>query len=240
IKELTAIHDWVIERELVSVPGVADVVSFGGEEKTYEIKINPTALANYDLSPLEVFEAVSKTNINVGGDIIERGSQAYVVRGVGLLESIEDIENILIEVRGTTPILVKHVAEVHISAKPRLGVVGLQNDEDLVQGIVVMLRGENPADVISRLKERIHDLNDRILPKDVKIEPFIDRTELVDATVQTVSKNIAEGIILVSVIVFIFLFNWRTTVIVASVIPLSFLFAIVMLRIQGLPANLIS
>lgn len=240
IKELTALHDWVIERELVSVPGVADVVSFGGEEKIYEIKINPTALANYDLSPLEVFEAVSKTNINVGGDIIERGSQAYVVRGVGLLESIEDIENILIEVRGTTPILVKHVAEVHISAKPRLGVVGLQNDEDLVQGIVVMLRGENPADVISRLKEKIIDLNDRILPKDVKIEPFIDRTELVDATVQTVSRNIAEGIILVSVIVFIFLFNWRTTVIVASVIPLSFLFAIVMLRIQGLPANLIS
>ncbi len=240
IKELTAIHDWVIERELVSVPGVADVVSFGGEEKIYEIKINPTALANYDLSPLEVFEAVSKTNINVGGDIIERGSQAYVVRGVGLLESIEDIENILIEVRGTTPILVKHVAEVHISAKPRLGVVGLQNDEDLVQGIVVMLRGENPADVISRLKEKIIDLNDRILPKDVKIESFIDRTELVEATVQTVSKNIAEGIILVSVIVFIFLFNWRTTVIVASVIPLSFLFAIIMLRIQGLPANLIS
>jgi cobalt-zinc-cadmium resistance protein CzcA len=240
IKELTAIHDWVIERELVAVPGVADVVSFGGEEKIYEIKINPTELANYDLSPLEVFEAVSKSNINVGGDVIERGSQAYVVRGVGLLESIEEIENILIEVRGTTPILVKHVAEVKVSAKPRLGVVGLQDEEDLVQGIVVMLRGENPGEVIARLKEKITDLNERILPKDVKIEPFIDRTELVDATVNTVTKNIVEGILLVSVIVFIFLFNWRTTVIVASVIPLSFLFAIVMLRIQGLPANLIS
>ncbi|MDP3200399.1 MAG: CusA/CzcA family heavy metal efflux RND transporter [Algoriphagus sp.] len=240
IKELTAIHDWVIERELVSVSGVADVVSFGGEEKIYEIKINPTELANYDLSPLEVFEAVSKSNINVGGDVIERGSQAYVVRGVGLLESIEEIENILIEVRGTTPILVKHVAEVKVSAKPRLGVVGLQDEEDLVQGIVVMLRGENPGEVIARLKEKITDLNERILPKDVKIEPFIDRTELVDATVNTVTKNIVEGILLVSVIVFIFLFNWRTTVIVASVIPLSFLFAIVMLRIQGLPANLIS
>ena len=115
IKEITAIQDWVIERELVSVPGVANVVSFGGEEKIYEIKINPTELANYDLSPLEVFEAVSKTNINVGGDVIERGSQAYVVRGVGLLESAEDIENILIEVRGSTPILVKHVAEVKMS-----------------------------------------------------------------------------------------------------------------------------
>lgn len=240
IKELTAIHDWVIERELVAVPGVADVVSFGGEEKIYEIRINPTQLTNYDLSPLEVFEAVSKSNINVGGDVIEKGSQAYVVRGVGLLESIEDIENILIETRGTTPILVKHVAEVKVSAKPRLGAVGLQDENDLVQGIVIMLRGENPKEVIARLKERIDDLNNRILPNDVQIEPFIDRTELVDATINTVSKNLIEGIFLVSVIVFIFLFNWRTTVIVASVIPLSFLFAIVMLRIQGLPANLIS
>ncbi|WP_434037617.1 efflux RND transporter permease subunit [Formosa sp. 4Alg 33] len=240
IKELTALHDWVIERELVAVPGVADVVSFGGEEKIYEIKINPTELANYGLSPLEVYEAVSKSNINVGGDVIERGSQAYVVRGVGLLESVEDIENILIEVRGTTPILVKHVAEVQISAKPRLGVVGLQDDNDLVEGIVVMLRGETPSDVISRLKDKIADLNDRILPKDVKIEPFIDRTELVDTTVSTVTKNLVEGIVLVSLIVFIFLYNWRLTFIVASVIPLAFLFAIVMLRIMGMPANLIS
>jgi len=240
IKEIASIQDWVIERELVSVPGVADVVSFGGEEKIYEIKINPTELAHYDLSPLEVYEAVSKSNINVGGDVIQKGSQAYVVRGVGLLESKEDIENILIEVRGTTPILIKHVAEVIVSAKPRLGVVGFQDEEDLVEGIVIMLRGENPGDVIVKLKEKIADLNERILPKDVKIESFIDRTELVDATVNTVSKNILEGIILVSIIVFIFLFNWRTTVIVAAVIPLSFLFAIVMLRIQGLPANLIS
>lgn len=240
IKELTAIHDWVVERELVSVSGVADVVSFGGEEKIYEIKINPTELENYGLSPLEVFEAVSKSNINVGGDVIERGSQAYVVRGVGLLESVADIENILIEVRGDTPILVKHVAQVEISAKPRLGQVGLQDDEDVVQGIVVMLRGENPGDVIASLKEKIAELNDRILPEDVKIEPFIDRTDLVAATVSTVTTNLIEGIFLVSLIVFIFLFNWRTTVIVASVIPLSFLFALIMLRIQGLPANLIS
>lgn len=240
IKELTAIQDWVIERELLSVPGVADVVSFGGEEKIYEIQLNPTQLASYDLSPLEVFEAVSKSNINVGGDVIEKGPQAYVVRGVGLLESIEDIENILIETKGTTPILVKHVAEVKVSAKPRLGIVGLQDEEDLVQGIVVMLRGENPSKVIAKIKEKIAELNERILPKDVKIEPFIDRTELVNTTVNTVSKNLIEGILLVSIIVFIFLFNWRTAVIVTSVIPLSFLFAILMLRIQGLPANLIS
>ena len=240
VKEITAIQDWVIERELVAVPGVADIVSFGGEEKIYEIKINPTELANYDLSPLDVYEAVSKSNLNVGGDVIERSTQAYVVRGVGLLESTEDIENILIEVRGSTPILVKHVAQVEISAKPRLGQVGLQDEDDLVQGVVIMLRGENPDEVIPALKNKIEELNNIILPKDVKIESFIDRTELVNATVSTVAKNIVEGIFLVSVIVFIFLYNWRTTVIVASVIPLSFLFAIIMLRIQGLPANLIS
>ncbi len=240
IKEVTAIQDWVIERELVAVPGVADVVSFGGEEKIYEIKINPTELVNYDLSPLDVYEAVSKSNINVGGDVIQRGDQAYVVRGIGLLDKEEDIENILITVKGGTPILVKHVAQVVVSAKPRLGKVGLQDEDDLVEGIVIMLRGENPGDVIARLKEKITELNERILPVNVKIEPFIDRTELVGATVHTVSRNLIEGIVLVSVVVFIFLFNWRTTVIVASVIPLAFLFAIVMLRIQGLPANLIS
>ncbi|AWG26207.1 efflux RND transporter permease subunit [Flavobacterium kingsejongi] len=240
IKELTAIQDWVIERELVSVPGVADVVSFGGEEKAYEIKINPTELVNYGLSPLDVYEAVSKSNINVGGDVIQKGDQAYVVRGVGLIDNVEDIGNILIKVKGSTPILVKHIAEVSISAKPRLGQVGLNDDKDLVEGIVVMLRGENPSEVITNLKARIEDLNNRVLPKGVTIVPFIDRTELVNTTVHTVTKNLTEGIILVSLIVFIFLYNWRTTVIVASVIPLSFLFAIIMLKIQGLPANLIS
>jgi heavy metal efflux system protein len=240
IREITAIHDWVIEREIVAVPGVADVVSFGGEEKIYEIAINPAELEKYDLSPLEVFEAVSKSNVNVGGDVIKRGSQAYVVRGVAMLESVEDIENILIDVKGSVPVLVKHVADVLISSKPRLGQVGLQDDDDLVQGIVVMLRGENPGEVIARLKKKIEELNERVLPDDVRIEPFIDRTTLVNATVKTVSINLIEGIFLVSVIVFIFLFNWRTTLIVASVIPLSFLFALIMLRIQGLPANLIS
>ena len=240
ISEISAIQDWLIEREIVSVPGIADVVSFGGEEKIYEIKINPQALASYDLSPLDVHEAVSNTNINVGGDVIERGPQAYVVRGIGLLEKIEDIENIIIEVRDDAPLLVKHVAEVHVSAKPRLGQVGFQDDDDVVQGIVIMLRGENPGDVIDKLKLKIDDLNENILPDDIKIVPFIDRTDLVNTTVSTVSKNLIEGILLVSFIVFIFLFNWRTTVIVASVIPLSFLFALIMLRIQGLPANLIS
>ena len=240
IREVAAINEWVVERELLSVPGVASIASFGGEEKMFEIKVNPAELNNYNLSPLEVYEAVSKSNINVGGDIIQKGSQAYVVRGIGLLESVEDIENILIEVKGGTPIRVKQVATVDVSSKPRLGQVGLDDEDDVVQGIVIMLRGQNPSEVIRHLKEKITELNDRILPENVKIEPFLDRTTLVDSTVHTVMRNLLEGIILVSIVVFVFLFNWRTTVIVATVIPLSFLFAIIMLRIQGLPANLIS
>lgn len=240
IKEVSAIQDWVIERELVGVPGVADVVSFGGEEKIYEIKINPTELANYNLSPLDVYEAVSRSNINVGGDVIQKGNQAYVVRGVGLLDKIDDIGNILIKVVGNTPILVKHVAEIELGAKPRLGQVGLNQEDDLVQGIVIMLRGENPSAVVTKLKAKIEELNQRILPANVKIEPVIDRTKLVNNTVHTVSKNLIEGVLLVSIIVFIFLNNWKTTFMVASVIPLAFLFAIICLKIQGLPANLIS
>src|SRR5690554_871086 len=240
IKEVTAIQDWVIENELLSVPGVADVVSFGGEEKIYEIKINPTELKNYNLSPLDVYEAVSKSNINVGGDVIQQGDQAYVVRGVGLLDKIQDIGNITIKLNGSTPILIKNVAEVEISNKPRLGQVGYNEYDDLVQGIVIMLRGENPSEVIKHLKQKIEELNERILPNNVKIETVVDRTTLVDNTVNTVAKNIVEGILLVSLIVFIFLYNWKSTFIVASVIPLAFLFAIIMLKIQGLPANLIS
>lgn len=240
IRDITAIQDWVIERELLGVPGVADVVSFGGEEKIYEIKINPTELKNFDLTPLDVYEAVSRSNINVGGDVIEQGDQAYVVRGVGLLDKIEDIGNITVKLNGTVPVLIKNVAEVVVSSKPRLGQVSFKEHEDVVQGIVVMLRGENPSEVIANLKDKIEELNERVLPASMQVETVIDRTRLVDNTVRTVSGNLIEGILLVSLIVFVFLYNWKSTFIVASVIPLSFLFAIIALKIQGLPANLIS
>ena len=240
VREVSAINEWVVERELLSVPGVANIISFGGEEKIFEIKVNPSELANYDLSPLEVYEAVSKSNINVGGDVIRKGSQAFVVRGIGLLESVNDIENILIKVKGGTPVRIRQVATVEVSSKPRLGQVGVDDEDDVVQGIVVMLRGQNPGKVIADLKAKIVELNDRILPADVNIEELLDRTTLVDATVETVLHNLLEGIVLVSIVIFVFLFNWRTTLIVASVIPLSFLFAVMMLRLQGLPANLIS
>ncbi len=240
IKELTAINEWIVEKELLSVPGVANITSFGGEEKIYEIQVDPNLLQAYDITPLELFEAVENSNINIGGDILKKGNQAFAIRGVGLLESVEDIEYLLIKNENDIPICVKDVAKVKVSAKPRLGQVGLNDKDDIVQGIVVMLRGENPNIVISAIKEKIEELNERILPDGVTLTPFLDRTKLVDSTVHTVLENLLGGIILVSLVVFIFLYNWRTTLIVASVIPLSFLFAILMLRIQGLPANLIS
>lgn len=240
VSEVSAINDWVVQRELLSIPGVATVASFGGEEKIYEINVNPFELENYGITPLQVFDAIAGSNVNVGGDIIRKGNQAFVVRGLGLLESIEDIENTLIEVKGNNPIRVRQVASVEVAAKPRQGQVGLYEKDDVVQGIVIMLRGENPTEVIERIKDKIEDLNDRILPEDIRIVPFMDRSKLVNTTIQTVIKNMLEGIVLVAIIVFLFLFNWRTTLIVATVIPLSFLFAIIMLRIQGLPANLIS
>lgn len=240
LRDLYALQTWVIERHLVQVPGVADVVSFGGEEKIYEVQIDPARLQAYDLTPLDVVEALARSNVNVGGDIIEQGDQAYVVRGLGLLESIEDIENLLITLRHGMPIYVKNVARVVISAKPRLGQCGYQELDDVVQGIVLMRRGEDPAAVIPKLKEKIHELNTRILPPGVRIEPFLDRTELVNTTVRTVTHNLIEGALLVALVVGLFLWEGRAVFIIVSVIPLAFLFAILALRIQGLPANLIS
>ncbi|MCX7606612.1 MAG: CusA/CzcA family heavy metal efflux RND transporter [Bacteroidia bacterium] len=240
IRDLTALQNWVVERNLLQVPGVADVVSFGGEEKIYEVQLDLARLQAYELTALDVVESLARSNINVGGDVIEQGDQAYVVRGVGLLESVEDIENLLITLRGNVPIYVKNVAKVVISAKPRLGHCGLSEHKDVVQGIVLMRRGEDPSAVIPRLKEKIQELNTRVLPPGVRIEPFLDRTELVNTTVQTVTHNLIEGALLVCLVVGIFLWEWRAALIIVSVIPLAFLFAILLLRIQGLPANLIS
>jgi len=239
-RELKTIQDWVIERSLLSVSGVADIVSFGGEIKTFEVSVNPHQLINYDISSLELYDAIAKSNINVGGDVITKSSQAYVVRGIGLINDIEEIENIVVKNINDTPILVKHLADVHESALPRLGQVGRMEEDDVVQGIVVMRKGENPAEVIKSLKEKIADLNENVLPPDVEIVPFYDREDLVDLAVRTVSNNLLEGILFVTFIVFLFMADWRTTVIVAVIIPLALLFAFICLRIKGMSANLLS
>ena len=209
-RELLTLQNWVIDRQLRAVSGVADVVAFGGREKIYEIIVNPTQLAQYELTPLDVFYAVTKSNLNVGGDVIEKNGQAYVVRGIGLLDKIEDIENIIVENINGTPILVRNLAEVKESDAPRVGQVGLNDNDDVVEGIIVMRKGENPSEVLQRVKAKIADLNDKVLPSDVKMKTFYDRDSLMKYTTTTVMHNLLEGIVLVTVIVFLFMADWRT------------------------------
>ncbi|MBS1512703.1 MAG: efflux RND transporter permease subunit [Bacteroidetes bacterium] len=240
IRELTAIQDWVLDRQFKSVPGVADVNTFGGEEKTFEVSVNPDLLVKYNLSSLDVFNAISRSNVNVGGDVIKRSGEAYVVRGIGLLNSIDEINNVIVNKINGVPILVQNVATVVESAKPKLGTVSLDGQPNQVEGIVVMRKGENPSEVLDLLHQKVEDLNTNILPKDVKIVPFYDRTVLMDYATETVIHNLLEGIILVTVIVFMFMADWRTTLTVSIIIPLSLLFAFICMRIKGMNANLLS
>ncbi len=239
-RELLTLQNWVIDRALRGVPGVADINVFGGQEKVFELSTDPRALDKYGLTPLEVYEAVTKSNLNVGGDIIEKNGQAYVVRGIGLVQSTDDIANITIHNDHGNPILVKNVAEVHESSLPRVGQAGLNKHDDTVEGIVVMRKGENPREVLVGVKAKIQELNDKILPKDVKMVTFYDRDNLMDFTTETVMHNLLEGIILVTVIVLIFMADWRTTLIVSIIIPLSLLFAFLCLKMAGMSANLLS
>ena len=240
VRELKTLQDWVIERNLRAVSGVADIVSFGGEVKTFEVSVNPHQLKNYGITSLELYQAIANSNINVGGDVITKSSQAYVVRGIGLINDMEELRNIVVKNIHGTPVLVRHLAEVHEACLPRLGQVGRMAEDDVVQGIVIMRKGENPAEVIDALKAKIEYINKEVLPEDVQIVTFYDRENLVNLAVHTVSRNLVEGILLVTFIVLIFMADWRTTVVVAVVIPLALLFAFICLRVMGMSANLLS
>jgi cobalt-zinc-cadmium resistance protein CzcA len=251
-RELKTLQDWTVDRELRSVPGIADIVSFGGTVKSYEIQLNPRKIAGLGITPLDVYTAVNKSNINIGGDVIKKNNQAYIVRGIGLLNDINEIKNIFITNINGLPVLVKDIADVQVSGLPRLGEVGrsdaldsgktrrINNDNDAVEAIVLMRKGENPDKVIKALKVKIQKLNDRVLPPDVKIVPFYNREELIHYATHTVMHNLIEGILLVTLIVSLFMFNWRTTLIVSMIIPLSLLFAFICLHLMGMSANLLS
>ncbi len=240
VRELKTLQDWVVQRELLSVSGIADVVSFGGEVKTYQITVDPQKSIQYGITATELFDAVSKSNINVGGDVIVQSGQAYVVRGIGVLNDVEEIRNVVVDNINGTPVYVKTIADVAESSLPRLGQVGRDHDPDVVEGIVVMRKGGNPSEVIERLKVKIEEINANILPDDVKISAFYDREDLVNYSIHTVMGNMLEGIIFVTLIVFLFMADWRTTLIVSIIIPLSLLFAFICLKLKGMPANLLS
>ncbi|MFD2787878.1 efflux RND transporter permease subunit [Hymenobacter rubripertinctus] len=238
--ELLTLQDWVVERALKSVPGVADIAAFGGTKKVYEITADPARLQVYNLTPLQVFEAVRRSNINVGGDVIEKNGQAYVVRGIGLLENPQEIGNVIVDHVNGTPVLVRNVAQVSESHLPRVGQAGLDGDDDVVEGIVIMRKGENPAEVLGRVKEKINELNTKVLPKGVQLVTFYDRDVLMDKCTETVIHNLIEGIVLVTLVVFLFMADWRSTLIVGVVVPLALLFAFICLRLKGMSANLLS
>jgi cobalt-zinc-cadmium resistance protein CzcA len=252
-RDLKTMQDWVIDRQLRAVPGVGDVVSFGGMVKTYEIKADPGKLATLGITPLDLYTAINKSNVNIGGDIINKNNQAYVVRGIGLLKNINEIKNVVVQNVNGIPVLVKDVADVEMSNLPRLGLVGrsdailddkgkrfVTNEDDVVEAIVVMRKGENPSEVIQAVKEKIEDLNTRVLPHDTKIVPYYNRENLISFATSTVLHNLFEGILLVTLLVSLFMFNWRTTLIVSIIIPLSLLFAFICLKMMGMSANLLS
>jgi cobalt-zinc-cadmium resistance protein CzcA len=240
VRDLKTIQQWVVEKEIRAVPGVADVSSFGGQTKTFQITVDPQKALEHGVTAVEIYNAVSKTNINVGGDVIEQNGQAFVVRGIGLLNNISEIKNVIITHTGGQPVYVWNVAEVTESSLPPLGQAGRDLDPDVVEGIVLMRKGENPSEVIARLKATIARLNNEVLPDDVQVKTFYDRDVLIRYATGTVLHNMLEGILLVTLIVLLFMADWRTTIIVAVVIPLALLFAFICLRLKGMPANLLS
>ncbi len=240
VRQLKEIQDWVIDKRLKAVQGVADVISFGGEVKTFEVTVDPNKLKAFGFSAEDVFNALRANNDNVGGDVVEKGNQAFLVRGLGLVNELGDIENIVIRNIKGTPILIKEIGTVRESLRPKLGKVGRDNENDVVEGIVLLRRGDNPSYVLKLLNEAITDINERVLPQGVKIKVFYDRTTLVNLTTHTVEENLVIGMFLVTFILSIFLLDWRTTLIVAIIIPMSLLFAFICMKIKGMTANLLS
>ncbi|HEY8034952.1 MAG TPA: CusA/CzcA family heavy metal efflux RND transporter [Methylobacter sp.] len=238
--EQRALQDWVIERTLRTVQGVADVVAFGGGVKQYQIEADPNKLRDYKLTLPEIYQAVAANNANTGGGYIEHGYEALVVRGAGLLKTADEIGDIVVASRDGVPVLVKNIANVAVGPQPRNGIVGYNERDDVVQGIVLLIKGRDALDVLQGVKEKIGDLNGHILPPGVKIIPIYDRTELVQHTVHTVEHNMLEGAALILAILVIFLRRALASAVVITVIPLSLMFAFILIDAEHVSANLIS
>ena len=238
--ELRTIQDWIVKRQLISVKGVADVSSFGGQVKQYEIAINPNNLKSYGITIKDLFTALEKNNENTGGAYIEKASTVLYIRAEGLIESIDDIKNIVIKnTDNGTPILINDVAEVRIGNATRYGAITYNDEGEVAGAVVMMLKGNNSSRVIKDVKEKITQIQ-KTLPEGVELEPFLDRTKMVNSAIGTVTKNLLEGALIVILILVLFLGNLRAGIIVSSVIPLSMLFAVIMMNMFGVSGNLMS
>lgn len=238
--DLRTMQDWIVARQLYGIAGVAEVTGFGGISKQYEVAINPDRLKGMDVTIPEIVTALEKNNENTGGAYIDKKPNAYFIRGVGIMKSFADIENTLIKRQANSvPLYIKDVATVRFGSPPRYGAMTCNGEKEVVGGIVLMLKGANSADVVGRVKERMQ-LIQQSLPKDVIIEPFLDRTDLIDRAINTVKTNLIEGALIVIFVLVVFLGNIRAGLIVASAIPLSLLFALGLMHLFGVSANLMS
>jgi cobalt-zinc-cadmium resistance protein CzcA len=238
--ELKTFEDWVVEPQYRAVPGVADDSGFGGGRMQYQVLLDPSRIASVGLSVTQVESALSANNGNGGGGFYSQGGQFYYVRGLGRLSTLEDIGNVVLAVHDGTPILVKDVAHVTIGIAPRLGEFGYQSLDDAVEGVILLRTGEKTQDVLKRVEAKTKELNEEILPKDIKVLPFYDRSDLVDLTTETVERNLLRGMLLVVVVLIFFLYDVRAGLIVAATIPLALLFAFICLDLQNASANLLS
>ncbi|MES2873806.1 MAG: CusA/CzcA family heavy metal efflux RND transporter [Daejeonella sp.] len=237
--ELRTIQDWIVKRQLLGTPGVAEVSGFGGYVRQYEIAVNPDRLRSLNISISNIFDALETNNQNTGGAYINKSPNAYFIRSEGLVENIEDIEKIVIETDNATPVLIRDVAKVQFGNSVRYGAATRNGEGEIVTGIVMMLKGANSSEVVNNVKARIEQIK-KTLPEGVDIEPFLDRKKLVDNAISTVSTNLVEGALIVIFILILFLGNLRAGLVVASVIPLSMLFAISMMNLFGVSGNLMS
>ena len=239
LSELRTIQDWIVRRQLLGTVGVVDVSSFGGKLKQYEVSVKPERLSANNLTLIDVFDALQNNNENTGGSYIDKGPNIYFIRGEGLIQNLEDINNIVVKNNSGVPILIKDIAEVKFGFAPRYGAMTRNGKGETVGGVVLMQKGENAVQVIERVKERMKSI-EKSLPQGVKIDVFIDRTKLIKKTVSTVSTNLLEGALIVILVLVLFLGSLRAGLIVASVIPLAMLFAIIIMNMFGLSANLMS
>ena len=239
-QELKTIEDWVVERAYKSVSGVADDSGFGGTVMQYQVLLDPARLYGYNLTLPQVMQALSNNNANAGGGFYSQGGQFYYVRGLGLVRDTRDIENIVVGANKGTPIRVRDIGSVEIGHAPRLGEFGFMKNDDAVEGVILMRRGEQTQTVLQDVEKKTEQLNRQVLPKDVKIHPFYDRSDLVRLTTGTVENNLIRGMILVFLVLIFFLVSFRAAVIVSLTIPLSLLFAFIFLHAHDVSANLLS
>jgi len=239
-QELKTYEDWIIQREYRSVPGVADDSGFGGTVMQYQVLLDPVRLYNYHLPVVQVLNALTANNANTGGGFYSRGGQFYYVRGLGLVKTTEDIAEVVVGSANGVPIRVKDIGHVEIGHAPRLGMYGFMKNDDAVEGVILMRRGEQTQNVLKGVEKKTEELNSRVLPPDVKIRPFYDRSDLVRVTTDTVESNLLRGMVLVLIVLVFFLVSVRAALITVLTIPLALLFAFIFLHATGEAANLLS